>query len=380
MRPPAYFRPAPLEVAGGCVPGVLPRAARPDVRATARACFEQAVLTALVRTPCCVAFSGGRDSSAVLAVATQLARREGLPDPVPIIVRYPGDADAEETAWQDLVLDHLGVEPVVLAGGAGKDALGVTARQFLLEHGLLWPAFLHDKQALLDVARGGSLVTGDGGDEVLGAQRISPVRVALSRRRLDGPATKAVLYAAAPPRLRRQRLRRAGWGARSWLTPAASKELLRRLHDDEARTPLSWPAGVRRQVQSRGAVLGLQNYRALGTASNVTVSQPFLDPAFVSAFAAGGTFLGPTGRTRSMRSLFEDVLPDAVLTRTSKATFNTAAFGPGARDFVASWCGEGVDPALVNAEALAREWEASAPHAGTFLLLQQAWLATQDSP
>ena len=64
-------------------------AALPETAATPRAAFEAAILPGLRRSPCLVSFSGGRDSSAVLATATAVARREGLPLPVPITHRFP---------------------------------------------------------------------------------------------------------------------------------------------------------------------------------------------------------------------------------------------------------------------------------------------------
>jgi hypothetical protein len=59
--------------------------------------------------PAYVSFSGGRDSSAVLAAATVAARRQGVPDPIPITQRFAGVASTEEASWQEMVVDHLGL-------------------------------------------------------------------------------------------------------------------------------------------------------------------------------------------------------------------------------------------------------------------------------
>jgi asparagine synthase (glutamine-hydrolysing) len=78
--PDDWFRTTPLALASGVVWGRDPAAsplppAPPGV--TVRAALEAVMVRALHRPPCVVSFSGGRDSSAVLALATHVARREG---------------------------------------------------------------------------------------------------------------------------------------------------------------------------------------------------------------------------------------------------------------------------------------------------------------
>src|SRR5687768_13200402 len=81
----------PLEVHSGMVFG-LRRTPPPPPDATTKATavrdvLEELLVPALSRTPCLVAFSGGRDSSAMLAMAVHVARRHGLEHPVPITFR-----------------------------------------------------------------------------------------------------------------------------------------------------------------------------------------------------------------------------------------------------------------------------------------------------
>ena len=68
------------------------------------AALERAVLPALLRPPCVVSFSGGRDSSLVLAAAVAVARSEGLAAPIPITVRFPASAESDEQEWQERVV------------------------------------------------------------------------------------------------------------------------------------------------------------------------------------------------------------------------------------------------------------------------------------
>jgi hypothetical protein len=65
----------------------------------------------------------------VLAAAVEVARREGLPDPLSVTLRFPGVASTEESRWQELVIAHLGVrecERIVV--GDELNLLGPVAR------------------------------------------------------------------------------------------------------------------------------------------------------------------------------------------------------------------------------------------------------------
>ena len=87
-----------------------------------REALERAILPALLRPPCLVSFSGGRDSAAVLAVATALARREGLPAPIPATNVFPAADDSDETAWQELIVRHLGLSEWVRTRATGTSS------------------------------------------------------------------------------------------------------------------------------------------------------------------------------------------------------------------------------------------------------------------
>jgi asparagine synthase (glutamine-hydrolysing) len=77
-----------------------------------------------------------------------------------------------------------------------------------------------------------------------------------------------------------------------------------------------------------------------------------------------------------MRELFGDLLPDAVITRRSKARFSQAFFGATSRTFVESWSGQGIDPDLVDAERLLDTWRQPVVDARSYSLLQAAWCAS----
>jgi hypothetical protein len=90
---------ASLEVATGIVLGVDTPLVDEGPRRTPAEAIEAVLRPALERAPCLVSFSGGRDSSAVLASATDLARREGLPLPIPATNRFPDAPGSDEAVW-----------------------------------------------------------------------------------------------------------------------------------------------------------------------------------------------------------------------------------------------------------------------------------------
>ena len=176
---------SPLELAAGwpfgrCDLGVVPR--RSGTAADAVQVLEDVITEARGDRNCFVAFSGGRDSSAVLALATRAARRHGLPDPVPVTERFPGLQDPEDD-WQELTVRHLGLKEWIRKDGdSNSDLLGPASREFLRRYGVVWPATISANLGLAAVARGGVLLTGEGGDGVWATYRVRAARRLLKRR------------------------------------------------------------------------------------------------------------------------------------------------------------------------------------------------------
>jgi asparagine synthase (glutamine-hydrolysing) len=151
--------------------------------------FDQAVRRCLEPGPAGVFLSGGLDSVSVAAVATDLSRHLGMPDPWALSLGYP-HPDCNEEDVQRQVAAKLGVPQVMLGydeavGGKGRVAaaaeLSRTNPAPLLG---LWPP------AYRQLAREGKergckvILTGSGGDEMLLA---STYRAADLLRRLDLP-------------------------------------------------------------------------------------------------------------------------------------------------------------------------------------------------
>ena len=378
---PAVLRPGPLEIACGLVVERERHAAKLGSEAPRdpRVAFDDAIRPALLRPPCLVSFSGGRDSSAVLAAAAALARREGLALPVPITYRFPAAPATQEDEWQEEVVRHLALPDWVrIAVTDELDSVGPVAQSVLRRHGVLWPFNAHLHVPLLERAAGGTLTTGVGGDELFGPQRWRVAQAVLTgRARPKARHVRTVALAVAPVPVRRAVLARRHEIRWPWLHPPVEARVNRARADWQARMPVRWDAAVGWWWQSRTRRVLAETKAILGADSDTAVVQPFLEPAVLAAAARQFGQRGPRDRTTALRALFGDVLPDRVLARRSKATFNEAFFSDHSRAFAARWSGAGVDRTLVDHEEVAAMWNAVRPDPRSFSLMQAAWLASE---
>lgn len=337
--------------------------------------LERAILPALERRPCLVSFSGGRDSSAILAVATDVARRHGLAEPVPAIMRFRAAPASEETSWQDLVLAHLAVrERELIELGDELDALGPLATASLRRHGVRWPGNAHMHAPILERARGGSLLTGIGGDELLGTSAARHVLLARRRVRPRASDARTLALAALPRPVRAAVWRRRSAPPHPWLTAAGAERVTRALAREEMSWPHRWDRSVEHWRRSRAYAALDRALPTLSAEHDVEVVNPFLDPRVLSELATMAGATGFESRTAAMRELFGDLLPAELLARPTKAAFPGPLWGPAMRAFAADWGGEGVDSRNVDVEALRRQWLAEEPDFRTILLLHAAWL------
>lgn len=361
MAPP--LRPTPLEIACGRMVGGArdsdPFAEAGDRLAPLEA-FERAVRAGLERPPCYVSFSGGRDSSAVLAVAGRIALREGLPPPLPITVRFVQAPGTDERRWQETVVRFLGLTDWIrLDVEDDLDVVGPLARDILRRHGVLFPPSAPLFQLMLAEALGGSLLVGSAGDRMLGGFR------------WRGDRARRLAFAATPRLLRREVLLR-GVHTPSWLRPRAADELARAQSEYLSHEPVRFGRHLAWRAGSRASLATAATLSALGADSSTHVVDPFADPTFVAALAR----LGIDDRTAVMRAVFGDILPDDLLTRDTKAVYHHVYLrGPG-REFARCWDGLGLDPELVDAEVLRDVWLSLVPDGHSLMPLQAAWLAS----
>lgn len=361
-------------------PGRTPAPPVPAKDADVHKVLDDLLLSAVRRPPCHVSFSGGRDSSVILAAATRVARREGLPDPVPLTARYPWHPGTHENEWQEMVVDHLRLSDwKIFELTTELDALGELATGLLRRHGVYLPGPAHSMAAFARRCGEGSLLTGTGGDEVLEAwgYRRRPLRqlvAARPRRRI----VKRLAFEALPA-VARKRLeaRDAAPMMAGWMRPAARRWVAKMWRADHWWDDITW----RRRLIS---MLGFRSYEVTRTTldrfardEGVDLVEPFFDPRFVHALARSAPRMGYSTRTEAMTALFAGLLPPEVERRRTKAVFNAVMAGPGARAFAESWDGSGVDDELVDPELLRAEWLKETPDGRTFTALQQAWLDAQ---
>ncbi len=376
----------PIEIASGLVFGPGEGDADPARSGAVMplAALEQAILPALAKPPCLVSFSGGRDSSCVLAVATALARREGLPAPIPATNRFPDAADTDERAWQELVIERLGLDDWLrLDFGDELDAIGPVAARGLRRHGLLWPFNVHFHAPLLEAARGGSLLTGIGGDEQMGESRWRRANEVLSRRvRLRRRDVLRVGFALAPRPVRARVLRRSPPATFPWLRPAGHRELIGAWASEAASEPRRYAERLEWWPRLRSVEIGFRSLDLLAADAGTAIGHPLADRRFAAALAAAEGRNPPGDRTARMRRLFGGLLPEELLERRTKALFDGAFWGSHARALAHGWSGEGLDESLdplVDDSLLAAEWKRPVATPQSLTLLQAAWLARESA-
>lgn len=363
-------------------PGVPPSVDLDPVRA-----LRGALRPALQREPCVVAFSGGRDSSLLLALAADLAAREGYAPPIALTLRYPNDVHADESSWQHRVVTHLhgrGLRFEWVRRGITTelDLIGPLMAPVLRAHGgPVYPAALANTIVLTEHAAGGSLVTGNGGDEVLGDHRAAVLRAVLRRR--AGGLTRGewtlVAASGAPAPLRYLLARRAVIDAR-WLRAPHRRAAAHAAALRWARQSLRWDRSVLAARASRAVAVGERTRAVVARGNDCALVDPLADDQFIVSYAAFGGHWRGLPRTAGTTLLADGLLPDAVLRRTDKASFNASRFGAPSRGFARAWDGTGCDEARIDPDALRAAWLSEQPPAGTALLLQQAWLASAVTP
>lgn len=375
---PALVRLTPLESHSGIVAGngAAPAPTDEAARRPPADVLEDILVAALERPPCFVLFSGGRDSSLILAAAAAAARRHGLPDPIPLTAKYPGQPQAFEDDWQQATLDHVGISDARSFEVTDElDALGELATGLLRKHGEFWPSNAHTMGLYARQAGEGTLVTGGGGDELFvpwywRRRRLRDMAGITPRR----SAAKWTLYYALPLPARQRLLARQPHVHLPWLRPEAQDAFNDVLRAAEPAMP-SLAAELELYLGSRPLQMTQTVLRRFAADEGAYLVEPFFDPALVRSVVGHVPRGGLDSRQATLEALFPGLLPPVVYGRTSKAYFTGALWRDATREFVAGWDGSGVDDAIVDPARLRAEWSKPRPDARTVSALHRAWLA-----
>jgi asparagine synthase (glutamine-hydrolysing) len=378
---PAYGGFTPLEIVAGMPFGSCPIPVSTDPVPSPRAALDALLRPALANPPCLIAFSGGRDSSALLAVAVDLARREQWPLPIPVTLCF-SSAATEETAWQEVVLRHLRLDDWIrLQIGEELDFLGPLAVRGLRRHGLLYPANAHVVVPMAEHAVGGHLLTGVGGDDVFGNWPWHDLAsVIAGRTRPSVRDARRLLHVAAPISVRAEIKRRRAPLLLPWVIAAERPHVAQTLAAELASAPWRWSARMIWSAGWRPWRITADSMSVLARDAGATLDSPFLDPAFLASLAAAGGRWGWGDRRATMHALFGDLLPESVISRRGKAEFSAPFYATATKRFADEWDGDaGPASDLVQAEVLREIWRSGQPHGMSALLLQAAWIAGDHS-
>jgi hypothetical protein len=379
------YAPTPYEVAAGWLHGQVRAAvvSGPHEGEPA-AILRDALCEYILAGPCLVPFSGGRDSSLVLAVACSVAREAGVELPTALTFRYPGQPQADETRWQEMVMAHLaelGLRPSWRIRDVTDelDVVGPLITPLLLESGHpLWPPALGAPIAVAQEAAGATVLSGEHGDAVLAFRRATLLMGAVRRRGrgLHRPEWEAVAQAALPRSVLAVNTRLAGW-APPWLTPRGRARWKRLAATDALCDPLRWDRSIRRATSGRSVVVANASIERLSLRWGSHVVTPLADARVIGALARHGGRRGLAHRGALTRLLGGDLLPDELYGRRTKATFTASRFHRHTEATVKRWSGEGADPQWVDVPALKAAWSAGDLHPQMAGLVQAAWLTRQ---
>lgn len=321
-----------------------------------------------------VCFSGGRDSSAILALAASVARRRGAPAPVPVTLRFPDYPETDEARWQEMVVRHLELSDWIVIDRPDADVLDPAITDMVAARGLFYPSQIGSYLPIVAAAAGGVLLTGEGGDESFGGWRFRAVAHPIGW----GPRSAAKAIAVAglsrgPDRVKHwYRQRRLPY---PWLTEAGRRAVDAALDEAAETEPLAWRRYLAWAFARRSWHLAQQTLDLLGESSDCRIVHPLAEPTLLAALAATWPRRGPADRTDVMEAVVGDLLPSEIVERDDKAVLAAVFLGARSRAFIEQWDGTGVDPEWVDTQALRDVWRRRYPYVGSLNLLHQAWLA-----
>jgi asparagine synthase (glutamine-hydrolysing) len=265
-------------------------------------------------------------------------------------------------------VQHLGLDEWVRIDiDAEMDFVGPIAAPWLRRFGAVFPSPLFSRAIVYEQARGGVLLNGEGGDEVLGPRRLAPLFVtsaALRRGKLPGRQELRSLrdLVARPSTTARRRAQ--GLLDLPWLRESARGQLRARLLDELRPEPIRPERALQLHLQRRMIMAILTGIHWFGEQHDAVSHAPLLDPEFVASMSRL-PWRDLRDRTTVLERHFAGVLPAGIRRRRSKAVF-TLVLGEHT-SIRQSWLGR--RPELIDVDVPASV-ALSEPHGATMVLLQ----------
>jgi hypothetical protein len=328
----------------------------------------------LAAGPCLVWQTGDDGGALGLRSAVRRARREGLPDPIPLtLVTDPAAGDDEHVR---AVVDALGLQDWVRVDATdGLDLLGPDAQAALLRHGVRYPSIGHVVAPAARAAAGGTLVDCHGLRELWDFWRGAPARWLLAGVRRDRRTAAAAAVALAPKPVRRRALAaQARAFVPDHVKPPVRDWLFDSFAEERVSMPLSASGAVRQLHRRRCLWETARTFSSVGADHGATVVYFFMDPAVAGALACAAGRLG----WPSPAALVAELAPELPARRTPAPRTPRDPFwaGPESTEFIERWDGTGLDETLVHPERVRDAWRRRDARAS--LLLQAAWLASAE--
>jgi hypothetical protein len=330
--------------------------------------------------PFFVAFSGGRDSAAALALTTVTARARGYPDPIPITLRYPGVQGEGDVERQELVVRHLGLSDWERVEVHDElQIVGPIATRVVRRLGVLWPANAFTLVPLLERARGGTLRIAGGSTDFFAFWRWAPLSDVLAGHRRPTRRDLGLLMATIlPVRARAAIARRRGIPPpMPWLRRDAERRARELITGRSAKVPLRFDRAVHTQFTHRCSEGAIRSMQALADDVGTRIVQPYFNARCISAIAAAGGARGFGNKARCVEAVLGDLLPAEALQRGDSPVMSRVLFGHYTRDFAERWSGKGLDDSLVSPDALRAIWLGEEHDWRTSGLMQLAWLSDE---
>jgi Asparagine synthase len=330
--------------------------------------------------PCYVEFSGGCDSSLVLSAALAACRSVGHSDPIPITFRYPELPSTDENDYQTAMLKFLGLKAEIISITTEFDLVGDEAQVGLRQCGVVWPAPAMARSGVMKALRPGLVISGEGGDEVLGPRRIGSLyRAATASKRLKYRSVAGNLVNALGPKaVRMSRVAQRMDLEVPWIREPRAAAYRSEISSALASEPFR-PGQFAEHYLARPHVrLGRHQLIAIAARTGHRYLAPLNEPEFVHHFGDVADSGALVDRRAVLRRYFSEHLPPLIVERTDKRYTAPVWFNKPTRDFARHWDGQTALQDVIGDE-LRKHWLTSDPEfvsGYSVLLVQSVWKAT----